>query len=31
MKQHIPDWHIMLDGLRRIWEIGEGTVLPSPH
>jgi hypothetical protein len=23
MKQHIPDWHVMLDGLRGIGEVSE--------
>ena len=29
MKPYIPDWLIMLDGLRRMWEIGEVTVLET--
>jgi len=29
MKPHISDWPVMLDGLRRMWEIGEETILET--
>jgi hypothetical protein len=30
MKPYIPDWPVMLDGLRDMWEIGEETILETP-
>jgi hypothetical protein len=29
MKPYISDWPVMLDGLRRMWEIGEETILET--
>jgi len=30
MKQSIPDWTVLLKGLRQMWEIGEVTILETP-
>ena len=29
MKQYIPEWPVILEGLRGMWEIGEVTVLET--